>query len=462
MNQQSRKNLGLLISIFALLISCQPSEAATPNSGELPISEQAPPALPVAGSYYDRAMAGEFSGTVVTISSPLSLGAASNLLDSVAQFEEISGIDIQLSGSQDFETEIGGLVEAGMSPDIANFPQPGFLASFVSAGEIVDVGEYLDSAYLEKQYDPSWLQMATMAGPDGPIMAGVWHRYSPKSIVWYPKAAFDRAGYEVPHTWEELILLSDRIVADGHTPWCIGMESGAATGWPATDWIEDILLRTTSLDNYDAWVRGELPFSSEEVRNAVMMMAEIFLTDGYVYGGQQALVSTYFGDSADPMFDNPPGCWLHRQGMFISSFFPPEMEPGIEFEYFYFPPIDQENGKPFLIGGDIMAQFNDRPEVRAVMEFFTRGESVSGWFENGGVLSPHRDTRVEWYKNDVDRGVAALAAEATSFRFDGSDLMPGEVGAGSFWQAMMDYLSGSMSLEEALAEIDASWPEEVP
>jgi alpha-glucoside transport system substrate-binding protein len=187
-------------------------------------------------------------------------------------------------------------------------------------------------------------------------------------------------------------------------------------------------------------------------------MSEIWTNPDYVYGGTAAIVSTFFGDAPTPMFDNPPKCWLHKQGNFITSFFPAGAKAGVDFDFFYLPPIDEAYGKPFLIAGDIMAMFNDRPEVQAVMEYFTYGDSVKGWLAAGGALSPHNDASLDWYGNDVERGVAKLVQESTSFRFDGSDLMPGEVGAGSFWKGMTDYIAGTVDLPTALEEIDAAWP----
>lgn len=150
-------------------------------------------------------------------------------------------------------------------------------------------------------------------------MAGIWNRSNVKSLVWYPKAEFEAAGYEVPETWDEMIALSEQIVKDGDNPWAIGIESGAATGWVATDWMEDIMLRTTSPENYDKWVNGELPFSSPEVKNAAEKMSEIWLNDDFVYGGRKSIVTTNFGDAPKPMFDEPPKTWLHRQGSFLSQ-----------------------------------------------------------------------------------------------------------------------------------------------
>lgn len=414
--------------------------------------------VPIPGGALADAMAGKLKGTKVTMSGPFVDADAVKFNDSIAAFEKQTGIDIQYEGTKQFETTISVRVDGGDAPDIADFPQPGLLANFAKAGKVIDVSTFLDANALKANYNQSWLDMANMDGSKGKIMAGVWARFNGKSLVWYPKKAFDEAGYKVPATWDELQALMDQIASDGDTPWCIGIESGTATGWPATDWMEDFMLRTTSLENYDKWTRGELKFSSPEVKHAAELMSNIWLNDKYVYGGRASIVSTNFGDSATPMFANPPKCWLHKQGNFITSFFPASAKVGVDYDFFYFPGIDPQYGKPFLVAGDIYAMFNDRPEVRAVMEYFTHGESLKSWLAAGGALAPQKDAKLEWYGSDVERGVAKLASEATSLRFDGSDLMPGEVGAGSFWKGMTNYIGGTVDLDTALKEIDAAWP----
>jgi alpha-glucoside transport system substrate-binding protein len=415
--------------------------------------------VPPEGSYLARAMAGEFKGKAVTMMGPFVDADAVKFNDSVKAFEEQTGIDIQYDGTKEFEATISVRVDAGDAPDVVDFPQPGLLANFVASGDVIDVSSFISADWLKQQYNQSWLDMGTMQGPDGPIVAGVWNRFNGKSLVWYPKKAFEEAGYEIPQTWAELMELTQTIADDGDTPWCIGIESGAATGWPATDWMEEIMLRTTSLENYDKWVTGELKFDSPEVKRAAEVMAEIWLNDEYVNGGRAGIVSTSFGDAPAPMFDDPPKCWLHKQGNFITSFFPAGVKPGEDYDFFYLPPIDEQYGKPFLVAGDIYAMFNDRDEVRAVMEYFTTGESVKGWLGAGGTLAPHNDVQLDWYGDDVERGIAAIVQQSTAFRFDGSDLMPGQVGAGSFWKGMTDWVSGSADLDTALKEIDESWPE---
>lgn len=453
-----------LILILALAACAGGGQEATtepPAATEAPMEEPTEEPMDVGfavmpGGFMERALAGEFTGTTVTVDGAFegndNDGVKFNR--SVEQFEELTGINVNYIGNKEFEATISVRVEAGDPPDIADFPQPGKLGNFVSDGAVVDPTTWISQEWLSQQYNQSWLDMATIGGQT----AGVFHRFSGKSLVWYPKDDWDAAGYEIPTTWDELMTLNQQIADDGDTPWCIGIESGAATGWAATDWTEEMMLRTTSLENYDAWVAGELPFNSPEVKKAIETWSELWFNDAFVFGGRSAIVSTYFGDSPGPMFEDPPQCWMHKQGNFITGFFPEGSEIGVDYGFFYLPPVDASLGRPFLIAGDIMAMFNDRPEVRALMEYFTVPQSVNGWLEAGGALAAHQTATPDMYGVELERGIAELVAEATAFRFDGSDLMPGEVGSGSFWQEISSYVSGSIDLDTAMTEIDASWP----
>ncbi len=442
-----------------------PAAAAAPT--EAPAEEAAPTEAPAAeapaaaageGSALEQAMAGAFKGTTVTMNGPFTDQDDVKFNDTMKEFEERTGIDLQYSGSKQFETEIVVKVEGGNAPDIADFPQPGGAAAMAAKGKLIDVSSFIPMEKLQEKYIQSWIDMSMMTGPDGnKFVAGVWERFNGKSLVWYPKKAFDEAGYAVPTTWAELTALMDQIAADGDTPWCIGIESGEATGWPATDWMEEFMLRTTSLENYDKWVTGELPFASPEVTAAAETLSEIWFNDEYVYGGTKAIATTFFGDSPTPMFEDPPKCWMHKQGNFITSFFPTSAVALEDYDVFYLPGVDDQYGKPFLVAGDLMVMFNDRPEVRAVMEYFTSAEHLKGWLAAGGALAPQKDINLDWYGSDLERRIAELANEATSVRFDASDLMVKEVN-GAFWKEMTNYVSGSKDLATSLADIDAARP----
>ncbi|MGF1576821.1 MAG: ABC transporter substrate-binding protein [Cyanophyceae cyanobacterium] len=381
---------------------------------------------------------------------------ASRFQESMQPFIERTGIQVSYEGSSDFETLVTVRVEGGDAPDIVAFPQPGLMQGLAREGALVPLDDVIDRDLLEASYADSWIELGTVDD----TLVGVWYRASVKSLVWYPKQAFDEAGYEIPETWDEMIALSDQIVADGSTPWCIGIESGGATGWVATDWLEDIVLRTAGADVYDQWITNELPFNAPEIQEATEILGEIWLNPDYVLGGSIGILTTPFGDAANPMLENPPGCYLHRQASFLPVFLPDDIVIGEDIDFFYLPPInEEEHGRPVMGAGDVMAMLNDRPEVREVMQYLATAEAGRAWLEAGGFISPHNEADLDWYPDPGTRAQAELLLDADTFRFDASDMMPGSVGTGTFWTGMVDYVSGR-DLKTVLTEIEDSWPQD--
>lgn len=407
-------------------------------------------------NYLSQAYEGAYAGTIVTIGGPYVEGQGM-YPESFADFEKRTGIDIQYVGSTKFESNIMTEITAGNAPDILNITHPILLFNLVKSGSVIDINKFMNLDSLRANYNPCWLDMATMETPEGSIMAGIWHRYNTKDLVWYPKDKFEELGYSIPQTWEDMLDLSDQIVGDGGTPWCIGIESGSNTGWPATDWVEEIMLRTTSIEKYDQWTRGDLPFSSPEVQRAFNVMSDIWFKDDYVYGGRESIAYINYLKAPLPMFYDPPGCWMHKQASYITESFPSGSQFGSDYDLFYLPTIDEQYGKIIHVYGDIMVMINDRPEVRAVMEFLATGASTKAWLNIGGYLSPHNDTNLDWYRNSLDRRVAEIARGADCFRYDGSYLMPEGVGMDSFFKYITAYVKGAVDLETALYEIDNSW-----
>jgi alpha-glucoside transport system substrate-binding protein len=464
--------LSVLLIAAVLLSACAP--AATPAPTQAPAAAptqpaaaaptQPPAAAPTqaaagTGSFLDRAMAGEFKGKTVTATGPFVDQDAQKFNATMKDFQDKTGITIAYQGSKEFEASIKAAIDSGTAPDVIDFPQPGLIASFAKQGKITDLSKYLNMDALKANYNPYWLDQAMMDGPSGKIMAGVWERVNGKGFVYYPKKAWDASGYKIPTTYEELKTVMDQMVADGTPPWCIGIESGAATGWVATDWMENIMLRTTTPENYDAWVQGKLPFTSPEVVKAATIMSDTWLNPKYVYGGNASIVKTSFGDSTLPMFDaKGPKCFMNMNGNFITSFFPQGLKAGEDYSAFYFPPIDPTYDSPVEVAGDIWGATNDRPEVMAVMEYFTKGEHLKVWMQEGGAIAPQKDADLSWYGSPIEKVLGEAIVKAKTLRFDGSDSMPSAVGAGSFWKEMTSFVAGAEDLQTALKNIDASWP----
>lgn len=383
------------------------------------------------------------------------------LVESVlAYFTAASGVKVNYSSSENFEQQIVIDAEAGSPPDVAVLPQPGLIADLASKGFIMPLGAETE-AWLKDNYaaGESWVSLGTYKGADGNAALYAFpYKIDLKSLVWYSPETFADAGYEVPQTMEDLKALTDKIVADGGTPWCIGLGSGGATGWPATDWVEDLMLRTQSPETYDKWVKHEIAFNDPAVVATIDEFGAFAKNDAYVAGGAAAVASTDFRDSPKGLFSSPPQCYMHRQASFIPSFFPEGTKLGEDADFFYFPAYaGKDLGKPVLGAGTLAFIMKDSEGSRAFIEFLKTPIAHELWMAQAGFLTPFKGANTATYANDALKKQGEILLGATTFRFDASDLMPGAVGAGSFWTGMVDYVGGK-SAQEVADAIEASWP----
>jgi alpha-glucoside transport system substrate-binding protein len=402
---------------------------------------------------------GEDTGTVNVLNAmdPTEAEVVQGIVDELITPEV--DYEAEIEASADFEAQLQIRAEGG-TLDIILLPQPGAVLDQAASGNAVSLEDLgFDIAELEATFGEYFLTLGEFEGEHYGLPTNI----NLKSMVWYPKEAFDAAGYTVPTTFDELIALSDQIVADGSNPWCVGFESGGATGWPATDWMEDIMLRTAGPDVYDQWVNHEIPFDDPAVVTAGEVFGQVMFAPDYVLGGADQTPAIAFGDAPGPMFQDPPGCWLHRQASFIPAFFPEGAEAGVDYDWFPFPPIDQEGT---LFAGELAVVFRDAPEIR---DFLTRFMDVEVQCAMGGDvassrISPNVDVGPDCYANPILADASAVLTEALAGgtgRFDASDLMPPAVGSGSFWTGMVEYMQGGPdSLQGVLADIEASWPAE--
>ena len=383
-------------------------------------------------------------------------------------FTEETGIIVTYQGSDNFEQEIQIQMESGDTPDFALWPQPGAVVDAASRGMLTPMGDLdIDLDTYKSNFSSYLVGLGTV---DGVVYGGA-NAANLKSIVWYQPAEFEARGYAVPETWDAMIALADQIVADGMNPFCFGMYSNGASGWLATDWMEDIMLRTgEGVTSYDKWVTNELKFGSETVTNAATLLSQIMHTENYVVGGTDAIVSTYFGNAQDPMFSKDangnPGCFMHRQASFITGFWPEGEQAGAGSitTVFPFPSIDPSLPAAALGGGDMWGAFNDREATKAVAEFMLSAEFYNNVAIRDGNarLSAHTGFDTSLYASPINKilgDTIAAALSANSFRFDASDLMPPEVGAGSFWKEMMNLaVEGPGYIDTALDTVENSWP----
>jgi alpha-glucoside transport system substrate-binding protein len=422
------------------------------------------------------------AGTTVTV-------AASTLRDDTGfvreleAFTERTGIEVDLVSSeeQDVLNNATGDLER---PDVVGHSGTPTWAQ----PPAIDLGQFVDSETMRSDFGEYLLSFGTVsAGGESPSRDGTV-RAIPltvdlKGLVYYPKAEFLAAGYEIPADWDELVALSHQITADGGTPWCFGFASGLASGWPGSDLLESLVLRVGGADTYDAWTVGDVRFNSPAVMEAGRLLDELVFEPGFVRGGPESISTETWDEQLFHMLSRnrvtgepEPECWLYHQASFMVRLVPPGTRIGEDFDFFVLPPVDPDQPTPSIGGALFASALVDRPEVRAFVEFIASPEWGEVWAADvgGGFISANRRFDTSTYGDGAADPAAAVriamasatrtALDADGWRFDASDLMPAQIGGwteavgrGAFWQGMIDWVDGIRSIDQVFADIDTEW-----
>jgi alpha-glucoside transport system substrate-binding protein len=370
----------------------------------------------------------------------------------VKPFENETGIQVRYEGTRDINAILTTRVQAGIPPDVAVLPGPGKMAEFARQGYLTDLGTVLNMDQMHKDYAAGWLDMGTVDGS----LVGVFMKVAIKGLVWYNPPALDSMGIAIPQTAQQLQAASDKLVSRGVTPWSIGLESGAASGWVGTDWLENIFLRMYGPDKYKDWYEGKLPWTSPELKSVWNAWGRIVADPKMVYGGKRYMLSTNFGQAAAPLFATPPEAYFHMQASFIQGFIReqfPSLEPGKDYNFFGFPPIEPQYAKAIEAGGDLVGLFNDTPQARAFVRYITTPEAQSFWTSGTGALSANRNVSLVFYPDVLSKQAAKILQDAEIVVFDASDMMPGEMN-NAFWSAVMSYVENPLNLDGILLQLE--------
>lgn len=404
---------------------------------------------------------GTFDGESVELYTTIQGVELDQMVETFVDFEACTGITVEVVGTQEAETQINVRAAAGDPPDLMIIPQPGLLNRLYDDGYVLPASAEVE-ANVDEFWSESWKGYGTIDDTfvAAPLMASV------KGWVWYSPADFEARGVEVPTTWDEMITLTETLAADSdsatYKPWCVGFGSGDATGWPGTDWIEDVVLRQAGPEVYDQWVVGEVPFSDPAIVEAFDTVGEILLNPDYVnggFGGVESIVSTTFNDAGLPILDG--NCSMHRQASFYEAQWPEGtvVAPDGDVWAFLTPKFDEAAGNAVTGGGEFVAKFVDSEAVDAVQQFLSSDTWANLRVELGGVISANKGLDPSLAGSELGRAaIEILQGEDTIFRFDGSDLMPAAVGTSSFWTGMNDWVVGTQSTDEVVAFIDSTWP----
>jgi alpha-glucoside transport system substrate-binding protein len=398
------------------------------------------------------------SGKTVTIFGSILSPESDSLNKSWAQFDSCTGIKIIYSGSNTFESDLPVKVNGGNAPNLALIPQPGLLAQMVQTGAVKK-----PSAQTVKNEDAWPAVYKTYGSYNGTFYAAPMSS-NMKSLVWYSPTFFQQNGYTVPTTWSDLMTLSAKIATDGKAkPWCGGISSGTASGWPATDWLEEAVLGTYGGQVYDDWISHKVKFSSTQIETAMKTVAGYMQNPAWVNGGfgnVQTIATTTFQNAGLPILKNQ--CAMLQQASFYEAQWPAGTTVSAtgNVNAFYLPGVNPSIATPVEGAGEFVTAFSSDPAVQAVQNYL----STAAWATSRikvapGWVSANSQVDQSVYTDPIDKLSAKyLADKSATFRFDASDAMPAAVGSGEEWKAMVDWFGSGMSIDNVAKEIDAAWP----
>ncbi|GEM46257.1 ABC transporter substrate-binding protein [Deinococcus cellulosilyticus] len=373
-----------------------------------------------------------------------------NFLKALKPFTDATGIKVEYEATRDINAVLTTRVQGGNAPDVAVVPSISLLQEWAEAGKLIDLDGIVGTSTLERNFGAGFLDLGGYKNKT----YGLFVNADVKGLVWYNARTYK--GPKNPKNWDELAAWTSKTAASGTAPWCLGVESGAASGWVGTDWIENILLRQSGPKVYDQWYQGKLPWTSAEVKAAFQTFGKVAGDAKMVYGGSPNVLSTNFGDAATPMFGNNPRCFLHHQASFIPSFFE-KNTPGVkaitDYNFFSFPDINPQYAGTIEVSGDMLGVFRKTPQTTALIKYLATPEAQAIWPSLGGKLSPNKRVPLSVLPNKLAVGFQKTLNGAKSVRFDASDLMPDQMNK-AFWKSILDYVQNPSRLDQILGELE--------
>jgi alpha-glucoside transport system substrate-binding protein len=366
-------------------------------------------------------------------------------------FVDATGINVEVESTRDINTVLTTRVDGGNPPDIAAVPSPSLAASWASEGKIVDLTNVVDMAQMKQDYAQSWIDQGTTNGK----LVQVYAWSAVKGLIWYDPKVYK--GPTPPKTWDELQTWAKTQADAGMTPWCIGLESGAASGWPATDWIEDFVVRQSGPDVYNKWWQGAQTWTSPEIKQAWQAFGAIATDPKMVNGGPSSELTLNFGNGGDQLFKSPPGCYLHHQASFITSFFEsntPGVKAGTDYAFFGFPDVNTQYTNAVEAVGDSFAMYKDTPQGRAFIKYITSPEAQAIWVARGGKLGVNKRVPQAAYPDALSKTAGQILANVKIVVVDASDNMPDAMNK-AFWKATLDYVQNPGNLDSILSNLDS-------
>jgi alpha-glucoside transport system substrate-binding protein len=345
-------------------------------------------------------------------------------------------------------TVLSTAVEGGNPPTIAAVAQPGLIQDYADREAVKPIDFAVD--VISESFNESVMQVGTF----NDTLYGLLFKAANKSTVWYNVQAFGDAGVEAPETWEDFLSVAETLKASGIPAYSLG----GAEGWTLTDLFENIYIRTAGPEKYDQLSAHEIPWTDQSVKDALTEMAKVVGDADNIAGSTQGALQSDFATSVSNVFAESPKAAMVIEGDFVPGVVESPLEPQEGYDVFPFPSIN--DSPPMVVGGgDLFVMFEDNPAARAFMEYLATPEAAEVWAQRGGFSSGNQNLDTSVYPDPILQETAGAIAEAETFRFDLSDLQPGEFGGTEgqgLWKLFQDFVANPDDVDGIAKKMEAA------
>lgn len=369
-------------------------------------------------------------------------------------FKKKTGITVNVESTRDLSTVLTTRVRGNNAPDITGSPSLNQFQLLASQGKVLRLDKFFDMATFRQNYSQGWIDLATVNGG----LYAVTPTGNSKGTIWYNPKQFQANSYTVPTTFDDMVTLSNKIASGGKYPWSMGVESGAASGWPAADWVDQIYISLNGPDMSDKWVAHKIPWTDPSVKKSFQMFGEIANGNHFINGGSQAILATAFQDACYLPYDTPPKAYMFYLGDFAAGFITaqfPSIKPGTDFNFFPFPTINPQYAGAVTGGTNMLFAMQDNDGTRQYMEYLASAEAQEIWVKGGGVTAMNKSVPLSAYNDDVARATAKQLTQATSFRTSQDDAMPTAM-ENAYWKGMLSYIQNPSQLDSILSSLEST------
>ena len=362
--------------------------------------------------------------------------------------EDSTGIKIKYETHSDIETYL--IENSNSDVDIAIIPNPQGVTNLGDRGIILSMDQIVSKETMESYYSKH-LQEITTSNISNKNY-GAFFRLFPNSLIWYSVEKYEEIGSPKFNSYNELLEFTASYSKENKDLWCLDIESGASTGWIATNWLEDIILNNHGVEIYDQWSKQEIFSSEKSILNSINNIGKLVFTENAVYGSNKRVVRKEFRNNYKNLLSEEVDCIFSWGGHYASFYMPENKQFKTDYDFFKFPsPLNS------IVGiGDVLTVLNYDEDTKLVFDKLIDESFGENWMSGAdSTYIPANIKNINYIANPItskERDLIIKSLKENSFRYDASELMERKIGADALWVALKNYID--MGRERAYREIE--------